>query len=832
MTNNNTKINSLYEQIKFMSPADGLAFLVKNKQPSALINAVIEQYNYHKKVDSNDLKLLHALENNVNLVGCHVNNIELIQQLGKGGMGEVYLGIDNVLQRKVAVKTIRGSFLKNQEMKERFIREALILSKLNHENICKIHNLIEINDTKFLILEYLEGKSLDELNIENLPYQNKLQIALSLLKGIIVAHRNGIIHRDLKPANIIISKRKAVKILDFGISASIDNPKIQASDDSENRNKSSDNPTPTESLTFSGEILGTLGYMSPEQASGSKITPAADIYSLGMVFHLLFSDCKPHPKHLKDYELLLRAKTGISDSLKNVQKDLSTLINRMKSANPIERPTAVDTLALLENIIEKPKKRIKKIILFTVISLTLLGFTKYTYDLKTQKEKTEVAREESDQIADFLQSLFLYSDPYEKNGKDITVRQILEEGAKKIDVELSNQPKRLVKLHQIIAKVYANLGLYDTALQYLNKSVQLYKNNNFDQPEQLMDILAAQAEFNFALSKYQETKNILTRVFAIASKHSFENKLNFLYAKHISAVLKSKEGKYTQALAEYQTILQSYKQQDKPVSAIKQAELYSSIGLAYWNQDKNQKAKENMLQSLSLIKEKSAQALKLEIIVKGNLSLILADLKEYSEAKNYGQSVINMRKKLLGEKHPDLALAYDNLSFIYYRAKEFDKCIALNTKALKIYANSLGKNTTDYALTLANRATLLKKNKQYAQSEKTYFEVIALYDDILGSNNHFSAKEYYLLAQLSLLQKHLQKAQSFLQKSISIYGTIQPTQADAEIKTWEQYISISKKIEDTAKLKTIYQQYLARLKHIKPNDSKTINNISQQLSEL
>ncbi|HHH49717.1 MAG TPA: serine/threonine protein kinase [Saprospiraceae bacterium] len=820
---NAEKINSLYEKIKLMSPIDGLAYLINKKTPSDIINAVIKKYHALNEVNEKDLTVLKALEKNLNLIGCFVGSIELVKLLGRGGMGEVYLGMDATLQRKVAVKTIRKKYLEDPKVKERFTREAIILSKLNHENICKIHNLIEINETSFLVLEFIEGKSLDKVNLAKLSYSKKLKIAKSILTGVIAAHKKGIIHRDLKPANIILTKENIVKILDFGISATFKKSKPKAQLKEEKNIKQYTKTS--HSFTMPGEILGTLAYMSPEQANADEITPATDIYSLGLIFHFLFSNNMPHPKKLKSHELLIRAKIGRSDALQNVPKKLGMTINRMKSVNPTDRPTAVDTLSLIEEIIKYPKKRIRRLALFSIIFLAFLGFAKYTYDLKVQKEQTEIERQNSEQLVEFLKGLFAISNPYENNGENITVRQILDDGAKRIDNELAQQPQRLISLNLVISDVYRNLGMYDVALNLLNKTMKTYDQDKINKVELKIKILLKQAKNAMELSKYKYAEDKFIELFSLTNSKSFLNSTDYLFAKYSWAVLKSKQGRKQEALRDFISLKTYYlNNPNNPniASDKRLAEIYSSIGLIYWNQNQNNKAKTNLQKGLSLItqlQQKDSKSLENEISIQGNLSLVLADLQEYTQAIKYAKSVIQLREKLLGDKHPDLALAYDNLSFIYYRAKKFDKCIALNLKALSIYSNSIGKNNIEYATTLANRASLLKKIKNYDDAETAQLEVISIYQKIFGDINAHSAKEYFLLAKIHILQNRINQAEKDLQKSLEIYAALHEPQVESEINVWKEYIKLSEQLDDNVTKKELNTQYLNRLKIIKPADT-------------
>ncbi|MBC8646319.1 MAG: protein kinase [Thermoanaerobaculia bacterium] len=204
---------------------------------------------------------------------------EVLNELGKGAMGVVYLAKDPVIGRMVAIKTIRVSTVteddsESREFRERFIREAQTAGILSHSNIVTIHDIGEDADTQtsFIAMEYIEGKNLKMLLTEKtkFTYDQIAEMIAQVAEALDYAHRKGIIHRDIKPANIIITTDNKVKITDFGIA------KIASSN-----------------LTTTGQFLGTPNYMSPEQVSGAPVDGRSDIFSLGVVLYELLTNRKP-----------------------------------------------------------------------------------------------------------------------------------------------------------------------------------------------------------------------------------------------------------------------------------------------------------------------------------------------------------------------------------------------------------------------------------------------------------------------------------------------------------------------------------------------------------
>ena len=208
-------------------------------------------------------------------VGDHLGHYKIVSMIGKGGMGEVYLGTDTRLGRPVAIK------VSSREFNDRFEREAKAISTLNHPNICTLYDV----GPNYLVMEYIEGETLSKI-IERgpLPLDKALQYAVQIVDALAAAHAKGVIHRDLKPGNVIIT-RNGAKVLDFGL-AKLSTEKISPE-------SAANIQTVTEPITRAGAILGTLYYMSPEQVEGKEADERSDIFSFGVVFYEMITGQRP-----------------------------------------------------------------------------------------------------------------------------------------------------------------------------------------------------------------------------------------------------------------------------------------------------------------------------------------------------------------------------------------------------------------------------------------------------------------------------------------------------------------------------------------------------------
>jgi len=204
------------------------------------------------------------------MVGTKISHYSIIEKLGEGGMGVVYKAEDIQLKRTVALKFLPDRVNKDSTAKERFLQEAQAAAALNHPNICTIHGVEDVDGSLFIVMEYLEGKTLQEMK-HNVPLKQAIEIGIQLADGLAAAHEKGIVHRDLKPENIMICKDGRVQIMDFGLA------KLKGAT----------------RLTKEGSTVGTAGYMSPEQVQGQETDHRTDIFSLGVVLYELIAGVSP-----------------------------------------------------------------------------------------------------------------------------------------------------------------------------------------------------------------------------------------------------------------------------------------------------------------------------------------------------------------------------------------------------------------------------------------------------------------------------------------------------------------------------------------------------------
>ncbi|HSS52911.1 MAG TPA: serine/threonine-protein kinase, partial [Thermoanaerobaculia bacterium] len=441
--------------------------------------------------------------------GQRVGPYQVVREIGRGGMGAVYLAVraDEEFDQRVALKLVgTGSAA---EIVRRFRAERQILAHLDHPNIAKLLDGGTAEDGRpYFVMEYVEGRPIDEV-AGSLPLRERLALFREVCAAVHFAHQNLVVHRDLKPANVLVTADGVPKLLDFGIAKLLDPGRTDPA------------------LSELGLRPMTLQYASPEQVGGTPVTTASDVYALGVLFHVLLTGRSPYPVAANDRKALERAITQGEtvrpsqaverrEDARRLAGDLDTIVLRAMDLKPERRYASAEQLAAdvqryLDGLPVLARKdtagyRLGKFVrrhklgvaAAAAVLLLILGFS-VTVTLLLRKAQGE--RDRAEAVSDFLSDLFERADPSQSRGEAIIAREVLDRGRQKIAGELQKAPEMRAALMQTMGRVYRSLGVYDQARPLLEESLRLRRQTRGTDP---LDVAAS--ELNLALALQEDSK--------------------------------------------------------------------------------------------------------------------------------------------------------------------------------------------------------------------------------------------------------------------------------------------------------------------------------------
>lgn len=309
-----------------------------------------------------------------NLSGSVIGWYELQEKIGAGGMGEVYKAVDTRLNRRVALKFLCEAMENDKAAKRRLVKEARAIAMLEHPNICAVHGIEQSDEHHFIVMQYIEGKTLAEcIDHQTITVEKFKALARQIFIAVAFAHSHGVIHRDLKPGNIMLTGDEQIKILDFGLAKIISQKQLFTGDSIEDISRFSQN----------GAVIGTVSYMSPEQLRGEKLDYRSDIFSVGIILYELLTKQNPfkHSSHAETIVAILHDEPpSLKESSLGFPANLINLVEKCLQKDKEKRfQSAAEILVELDksetrNISKKIlKRRQNRFVKFAPVAIILLA---------------------------------------------------------------------------------------------------------------------------------------------------------------------------------------------------------------------------------------------------------------------------------------------------------------------------------------------------------------------------------------------------------------------------------------------------------------------------
>lgn len=663
----------------------------------------------------------------------------------------------------------------------------------------------------YFVMEYVDGTPInDYCDTHQLAVKERLELFISVCEGVQHAHQKAIIHRDLKPSNVLVTVvdgKSVPKIIDFGVAKATDQ-----------------SLTDMTMATGMGQLVGTPEYMSPEQAdlNGQGIDTRTDVYALGVLLYELLVGQLPFTSE----EL---QKVGFAEVLRKIREDqpprpstrvtalggaLAEVAQRRRSepaalrnqlrgdldwitmkALEKERERRYETANALAMDITRHLEfepvragppstayRFKKFVrrhrtgvaAGVVVGIAvILGAVGTTIGMIRAVRAEQVASEEAEtaqQVSNFLVDLFEVSDPDRARGNTITAREILDQGAQRIEEELEGQPLTQARLMNTIGKVYQNLGLYDAAGPQLETALalkrQAYGSDNIDVATSLADL----ADLYIDQARFADAEAMLQQALAVMGRQLGSDHLSLASSLHKLASVYRREGKYEVAAPYY------YRALDIRIVALgaehpEVAHSYNSLAILHWNQGDYEEAERLYQKALAVWQ--NAYGTDHADVAKGlnNLALLYHQLERYRESESLYRQAVAIYEKVLGPEHPRLAIAVNNLALVAYEQGRYAEAADLYRRALAIRETALGLDHPDVAQTLNNLANLYRTQRRFNDAEPLYRRALDIREQTLGGDHPDVAWSLRDLGKLYCDRGDYTAAVPYFRRAVAIFET-------------------------------------------------------------
>jgi eukaryotic-like serine/threonine-protein kinase len=758
--------------------------------------------NIHPVLDKKASEIIN-IEEKLNFVGKQIGSYTIIEEIATGGMGSVFLAerSDGFFDQKVALKIIKPG-LSTIPIIRRFQHERQVLANLQHPNIARLFDGGVTKDRRpFFTMEYVDGIPIDEYCEQNsLSINERLDLFIKVCNAVQYAHNNLVIHRDLKPSNILITNDGTIKLLDFGISKVL-------SAESEN------NDLPT--ITQAEINLMTPEYSSPEQIRNTNISVATDVYSLGLILYKLLSKKSAHEfknRTFSEYEKVVCERTIIRPSValgvrnedtedpafpeigkkrknqnrrlkKSLVGDLDNICLMALRKEPERRYASAEMLAYdieryltnlpifarKESFIYSSRKFIVRhraavitaVVLFFIVNGLILF---YTIQLKAERDKATREARKSEQVASFLQELFLVSDPSESKGETITARELLERGASKLKVGMDEEPEIKSKLLNTIGLVYTNLGLFNSAEEILLR-IKNHTKTEMINKTTMIESLNNLGSLYRLKGKYELAGNTILKAMEMCEE-TLESDHPLLGDCYLNL------GGYYYETGDYINSRLSYNMAEKIFRRTlgdengKVAAVIHEMGVLSFEDGDLIKADSLYRLAINIEIEINGEINSNVAEYQNQLAQVLRHQEKYNDAQMLYEKSLATRKILFGNEHPDVASTLNHLSRLYYNQELFNKAEPLAREALRIRLAVFDEEHPEVSASRSSLAGILFYKNRFVEAERLYR---AAY---ISSFNKLGDSHPYTMALEGNLGRTLLEQEKYVQSEKHLFNSL------------------------------------------------------------
>jgi eukaryotic-like serine/threonine-protein kinase len=726
------------------------------------------------------------------LRGETVGRYRLIEPLGRGGMGVVYLAerADGRFEQQVAVKLVKRG-MDSVETLRRFARERRILARLQHPGIARLLDGGETRDGRpYFVMERVEGEKItDYCQARGLALEDRLRLFAACCDAVDAAHRALVVHRDLKPSNILVTADGQVKLLDFGIA------KLLAEEEDDM------------GLTRHGGGVITPAYGAPEQILGGGVTMATDVFALGVVLYELLTGALPYDRRTTtpgelaarvERESAERPSTAASRATESdgvarnrpqwarrLRGDLDTITMKALAAAPERRYPSAAALAedvrryLTSRPVDaRPDSRAYRLRKFVMrhrvgVAATSVAGAAVFVALAVSFDQAAAAQRQAERAAAaqaFLTSLFEQIDPDRYVGSAPTVRDLLERGSERVDRELGQEPELRAEMHALLGQVFDQLSLARQGEAHWRRALETRQAlfgpgdaRTAKARKGLAISLARQARYAEAEPHFQD---LLAHAQVLGDDREMGSVLlNYGNQKSLSGDYAASEALLKRAVGLLEGAGESA---SRPL-----ASALSNLGSLYWKQGRGRDAVKPLERALAIRVKTQGPHASVVAYVKKTLSHVHRDLGELDIAERYGLEALAVAEQLFPPNHPFVGITLESLGQIAQKRGDKAKARTLYERSIRSYEGSQ-PNDPGLAHTLRYLAALLLQEGETTQAVRLYERALAVRRQAFGDRHREVAESWHDVARARLALRDLSGALEAARTGVDTFRSAVP----------------------------------------------------------
>jgi serine/threonine-protein kinase len=707
-----------------------------------------------------------------------VGPYRLVRELGHGGMGVVYLAerADGQFEQRVALKLIKRG-MDSEDILRRFLAERQVLARLNHSHIARLlDGGITAQGQPYFAMEYVDGVPLHPYCEERrLGFEDRLRLFREVCEAVQYAHRGLVVHRDLKPSNILVTSAGETKLVDFGIA------KLLYEDGADR------------SATRTDQRLMTPDCAAPEQVRGEPVTTATDVYALGAILYQLLTGLPPHQfndcSRAERYRIILEVEPyppsatvrGTAER-RRLRGDLDFIVLKALGKDPARRYPSVEALlddlerhrtglpvrARPASVAYRARKFLgRHRVAVAVVALVVLALAAGLGGTLWQAGATAREAAKARAVKSFVVGLFRVSQPEESRGREITARELLERGARRIDSGLAREPELQAELLDVLGVIHRDLGLYPEADTLLERAVRLsratFGETHPDVAARLTDwadVLAVRGEFARAESLLVSAHGILRRTRG-PEDTSVATTLSTLASVH------RKKGNFAKAESLYREALRidrSFRGDD----LLRVAGDLDNLGLVLEEAGQLKGADLSYQEALALRRELLDPDHPQVIMSLHHLATLREKQGEFTDAERLEREVLERRRRIYPAGHPDIAYALQSLGNTLQIQGGYAEAESLSLEALGILRARLGGDHPETLELVSSLATLKYERGDLRGAETMFREIHAAWRRSLGDEHPTTLQALNDVAAALKYQRRYAEAEPLYREALAL----------------------------------------------------------------